>query len=279
MTRPAETEKRIQGATASARWAGGNSAARRSVPRNGVAWFTAFLRTRAFEVYVVVMSLVIGLGILTYYQLSRGPRRARILLRTWSSLFIEGARILLGTRYRVDGLKDMPPGPLLFIGNHQSYWESIALTAVIPDINVISKSSAMKIPIFGWGLRYAPMIRVERSQPGQNLRRIIREAKASIADGRSVLIFPEATRVDPGKRRAFARGFELLYRHCAVPAVPVITNAGLHWTTGFATKFPGEITLRFLPATPPGQEMAAFATEIERQINREKDRLLPQRHC
>lgn len=192
----------------------------------------------------------------------------------WSSGFIRAAQIIIGVNYRVLGRENIPDEPCIFVCNHQSYWESIALTAFIPDINVISKTGAMAIPVFGWGLRHAPMIPVNRTQRGMNLRRIVREAERSIANGRSVLIFPEGTRVKPGARRRYLRGLKLLYASCNAPMVPIVQDAGRCWTEGFSVKHPGMVTMRFDPAIEPGHNPAEVAQNIEAHINREKDGLL-----
>lgn len=239
------------------------------------------VRTRVFEAYVFIVSLLTGILIPVYLHWTRRPKEVRVVLRFWSRSFIFGARAILGIRYRIEGAGNIPDHPVIFAGNHQSCWESIAMTAFVPDINIVTKRPAMAIPVFGWGLKYAPMTPVDRDAPGQNIRRLVREAQMSITNGRSMLIFPEGVRVPPGERRPFQRGIELLYGLCAAPVVPFVTNAGIHWPGGFTTKRPGEIIVRFLPPIPPGQDPQACALRIERLLNEEKDRLPgnhPQRH-
>jgi 1-acyl-sn-glycerol-3-phosphate acyltransferase len=232
------------------------------------------LRTRLFEIAILLWSLPFGLAILTVFRVVRPPTIVRAALRLWSAGFILAARHVVGVRYRLEGTENVPAGPVVFVSNHQSYWESIAFTAFVPHINVISKAEAMEIPIFGWGLRHAPMTPVFRNRRGGNLRRIVRDARKSLTEGRSVLIFPEGTRVDPGCRRPHLRGLELLYSACDAPLVPVVHNAGLCWTAGFAVKRAGEVVVRFCPPIPPGQDSARIARMTEALLNREKDALL-----
>ncbi len=241
---------------------------------NLVAETLAFLRTRLFDIYVLFMSLGVGSLIVVYHYWVRNPRQIRGLLRFWSRAFIEGARVIIGIRYRIEGVENIPDKPVIFIGNHQSYWESIMMTVLIPHINVVTKRAAMSIPVFGWGLFHAPMIPIDRDAPGRNLRRMLRLGAQSISEGRSLLIFPEGGRVPVAERRKYTRGFELLYKRCDADVVPFVTNAGLHWPAGFATKRPGLITLRFLPAIPSGGDHRAFAREIEAVLNLEKERLI-----
>ena len=232
------------------------------------------LRTRLFEIAILLWSVPFGLAILTVFRVVRPPSVVRRALRHWSSGFILAARHVVGVRYRFEGLENVPAGPVVFVSNHQSYWESIAFTAFVPHINVVSKAEAMEIPVFGWGLRHAPMTPVFRSRKGANLRRIVREARKSLAQGRCVLIFPEGTRVSPGCRRPHLRGLELLYSACEAPVVPVVHNAGLCWTVGFGVKRAGEVVMRFCPPIAPGQDPGRIARQTEALLNREKDALL-----
>lgn len=252
----------------------GEIAQRDAVSTNIVGACIGFLRTRLFEIYMVVVSALMGLVILVYLRWTRKPREVRWFLRLWSASFIYGARVIVGMRYRLEGLENIPEEPVIFVGNHQSYWESIAMTVFFPHINVVTKRAAMSIPVFGWGLQHAPMIPIYRDTPGQNLRRLLRDGSSSITEGRSILIYPEGGRVPPRERRPYSRGLAPLYRKCGCDVVPFVTNAGLHWFSGFKTKRPGIVTIRFLPAIPSGQPPQEFAADIEHLLNQEKDRLL-----
>lgn len=231
-------------------------------------------RTRLFELAILCWSLLFGFVILTLFQVTRPPWLVRKAVRLWSAGFVFAARWIVGVRYTIEGRENIPDHPVIFVSNHQSYWESIALTALLPDVNILTKVEAMDIPVFGWGLRYAPMIKVHRGRPRTNLGRIIREVKRSIADGRSILIFPEGTRVEPGCTLPYKAGLNLIYAGAKVPVVPIAHNAGLLWTKGFAAKVPGHVTLRFCQPIPAGWCPDLLATEIETMINREKDLLL-----
>jgi 1-acyl-sn-glycerol-3-phosphate acyltransferase len=235
-----------------------------------------WLRTRLFELAILLWSLPFGVAILSFFQIHRSPPHVRRVLRLWSAGFIWAARTIVGVRYSIKGRDNIPDRPVIFVCNHQSYWESIAFTVLIPHINIITKAEAMDIPVFGWGLRHAPMIAVYRSHRGSNIRRIVREAQKCLAEGRSILLFPEGTRVKPGQTRRFERSLELLYRICGVEIVPVAHNAGLCWTEGFATKAAGLVTMRFYPPIAIGLDPKTVALGIERMLNREKAALSDQ---
>jgi len=128
----------------------GQSAQACVVSKSLVGTCVAFLRTRLFEIYMLLVSVLIGLVIVFYLRWTRKPREVRWMLRVWSSAFIYGARTIIGMKYRLEGVENIPEGPVLFVGNHQSYWESIAMTVFFPHINVVTKQEAMLIPVFGW---------------------------------------------------------------------------------------------------------------------------------
>ena len=235
-----------------------------------------WLRTRVFELAIFVWSLPFGLAILTIFKIHRSPAQVRWLVRLWSSGFIFAARWLVGVRYTIEGRENIPEHPVIYVGNHQSYWESIASTALIPNINIITKAGAMDIPVFGWGLRHAPMIAVYRDRRGSNLRRILSEARKSLSEGRSILMFPEGGRVKPGYYRSYERSLALLYQRCNVDIVPFAHNAGLFWTEGFAAKVAGVITVRIYPPIASGQDPKIVASQLEKMLNRERDALMQQ---
>ncbi|MEO1459093.1 MAG: lysophospholipid acyltransferase family protein [Pseudomonadota bacterium] len=238
-----------------------------------------FVRTRLFDLCIFVWSLLFGIAIMTYFKIQCRPREVRWILWLWTNGFIRAARAICGVRYRVEGLETVPDRPVVFVANHHSYWESIALCAFLPNVNVVTKRASMSIPVFGWGLRCAPMIPVDRDRPGQNLRRIVRQAKRSLAEGRSVLIFPEGQRVSAWERCRFQRGLELIYGELGSEVVPIVHNAGLLWPRGFEVKRPGLITMRFLPVEPAGEPPEAFVARLEALLNAEKDRLLTAEHA
>jgi len=235
----------------------------------------ALFRTRAFELSVLAWSLPFGVAILTYLKYWGRPRQIRMLLRLWSSGFIHCARVIAGVDWRIVGAENVPNEPVIYVANHQSYWESIAFTAFVPDLNVISKREATRIPVFGFGIERAPMTLVDRKAKGQNIRKMVADVRRTLDEGRSVLIYPEGTRIDPGQRGRFNRGVELLCRSCDARVIPVVHNAGLFWPSGFGSKRPGAITVKFLPPLDHRSGDGSTLAVLEELLNREKDLLLP----
>ena len=80
------------------------------------------------------------------------------------------------------------------------------------------------------------------------------------------MVFPEGTRTEPGEVKTYQSGIAALYKDLDVPVIPVALNSGLLWSRRSILRKPGTITLRFLPAIPPGLNRADFMTRLEADI-------------
>ena len=152
-----------------------------------------------------------------------------------------------------DLLENLPSGPVIIASKHQSSWETLAFVKLFPDAAIVMKRELVFIPIVGWAMARAGHIAVERGDGALAMRSLLRQAKAVVAEGRSILIFPEGTRTAVDVRQDYQMGTAALYRHLGVPVVPVALNSGLFWGRRKWVKRPGTITVQVLPPIGPGQ--------------------------
>ncbi len=183
-------------------------------------------------------------------------------------------RVICGTRDAFSGLENIPPGPLLIAAKHQSAWETFALLPLFDDPAFILKQELMRIPVFGWIAAKLRMIPVDRSAGRAALKEMTRVARAELAAGRQVLIFPEGTRRPPGAAPAYKAGVSSLYTQLGVPCLPVALNSGLYWPRRAMIRRPGTIRVEILPAIPPGLRREAFMARLEADIETASARLL-----
>ena len=88
-----------------------------------------------------------------------------------------------------------------------------------------------------------------------------------IAQGFSILIFPEGTRVSPGKRGKYHAGGAWVACRLGAPVVPVAHNAGLYWGKNEFIKRPGEIRVQIgEPIYPAGLKPDAVNAAAEEWI-------------
>jgi 1-acyl-sn-glycerol-3-phosphate acyltransferase len=87
-------------------------------------------------------------------------------------------------------------------------------------------------------------------------------------------MFPEGTRVAPGRRRAYQPGIAALYLQLERPVVPVALNSGMYWSRRSFLKRPGRIVVEFLEPIEPGLDRRSFMAELERRLEGASERLL-----
>lgn len=230
-----------------------------------------WLRSLAFNVgwYLgSVLLAVVGSPLLL------APRRIVITwARAWIAFVLWWLRTTCGLSHCVVGLENLPAGPVIIACKHQSSWETLAFTLLFPDIAIVLKRELLFIPIVGWAMARAGNIAIARGDGAAALRGLVKQGRAAIAEGRSIVIFPEGTRVAPGDARPYHVGTAALYRQLNVPVVPVALNSGLFWGRRKWIKRPGTITLEVLSPIPPGLKRDAFMDTLRERIETATARL------
>jgi 1-acyl-sn-glycerol-3-phosphate acyltransferase len=177
------------------------------------------------------------------------PRMLRYrIISGWSRLVVGLARMLLGIRWRVEGLEHLPARPAVILSKHQSAWETMAFQIIFPPQVHVLKRELLWIPFFGWGLALMSPIAIDRSRGVAALRAIARRGRERLQQGFWVVVFPEGTRVRPGERRPYQLGGAWLASAAGAPVVPVAHNAGLLWPRNAFLKRPGTVTVRIGPS-------------------------------
>lgn len=203
------------------------------------------------------------------------PRRFVV---AWSLFWIDFClwwlRISCRLTHRVRGHENMPAGPVILACKHQSSWETLAFSRLFPNSATVLKRELVLIPVVGWAMARVGNIAVERGDGAKALRGLMKRAKATLADGRNILIFPEGTRVAVGAEKPYQIGTAALYRQLGVPVVPVALNSGVFWGRRKFIKWPGVIDVEILPAIPPGLDRETFMATLRERIEGATARLV-----
>ena len=86
-------------------------------------------------------------------------------------------------------------------------------------------------------------IAIDRAAGREALKQMVEQGKDRLARGLWVVIFPEGTRIEPGKKGKYHIGGAWLATHTQATVVPVAHNAGEFWRKNAFTKTPGVITV------------------------------------
>ncbi|MEA5114113.1 MAG: lysophospholipid acyltransferase family protein [Geobacteraceae bacterium] len=173
-------------------------------------------------------------------------------LHSYSKLWAKVGLFFAGVKIQVHGTDKIPAGvPLIFMGNHQSNFDILTLYSGLPHhFSWIAKQELFRIPLFGYAMKRAGYLPLDRSDGRQALKTMEFAAK-KIRDGVSVMVFPEGTRSMDGKLLPFKRGGFLLAARAGVPIVPftISGSAQVNPPKRLAVR-KGVISIRFADPIP-----------------------------
>jgi 1-acyl-sn-glycerol-3-phosphate acyltransferase len=183
--------------------------------------------------------------------------------RAWGPI---GLRIA-GARLEVIRRADDPVGPAVYVSNHESALDIWALfIAIRRNLRFVAKKELFDLPVFGWYLRMARFVEVDRRNHARAVASLEKGADI-VREGVSLIVFPEGTRSPDGHVQAFKKGPFVLAARAGVPVVPVaITGAAERAPKGQIAVFPG--TIRVAIGAPVDPALYAGRDELLREVRR-----------
>lgn len=227
-------------------------------------WFrTVFFLLPAIAVYTIVL----GAMSLGSTLVDKRGRAAHWCARTWSRLILRTS----GVTVESSGIERLDPhGTYVFVANHQSFYDIPVLFWSLPQqLRIIAKESLGRFPFIGWHLRRTGHMLVDRKRPDR--AKVFGWANRLMANGLSLIVFPEGTRSRDGRVARFKGGGFYLALEAGLPVVPISIVGSRHvMLKGRLTAYPGGIALivhepidtRGLAGTDP----RAFAERVRQMI-------------
>jgi 1-acyl-sn-glycerol-3-phosphate acyltransferase len=148
-------------------------------------------------------------------------------------------------------------------------YETIVLLDLLEHPIIVLKAELARLPMWGWLARCYGMIPVERHGSTGAMRAMLRSAQKARESGRSVVIFPEGTRVLPGEMPALRPGFAGLYKALGLPTVPLALDSGRLMPKGRFVRHSGTIHFRYGEPIPAGLPRAEAEARVHAAINRD----------
>ena len=176
----------------------------------------------------------------------------------WCAIISWMTKVFCGLTFEVEGLENINPNqPVVFLSNHQSAWETLALRYILPPHSVVIKRELLYFPIWGWSLLTLKSIVINRKNQGTTY----------LNEGLSVLIFPEGTRTAAGEVRKFSIGGAMLAHQAGYPVIPIAHNAGYFWPRYSFFKYKGVIKVKIgAEIATEGRKAADINSEAENWI-------------
>jgi len=186
-----------------------------------------------------IYTIVLGALSLASSPVDRHGRFAHRCARWWAVLILRTT----GVRVRVSGMDRVRgDASYVFASNHQSIYDiPIVFATLSLDLRIVAKASLGHFPFLGWHLRTAGHVLVDRDRPGAG---VVKRMRRLVADGASVIVFPEGTRSVDGNVGRFKGGIFLMAIETRLPIVPVTIDGSRHvMRKGRLMVCPGEVGL------------------------------------
>ena len=156
---------------------------------------------------------------------------------------------LAGIELTVIGEENVPDEPVLFIGNHRSYFDIVITYARCKNLTgYIAKKEMEKIPLLSTWMRYLHCLFLDRKDIKQGLKTIL-TAVDKVKSGISICIFPEGTRnrnKDELDMLPFHEGSFKIATKANCPIIPIaISNSANIFEAHFPKISPAKVVVEY----------------------------------
>jgi 1-acyl-sn-glycerol-3-phosphate acyltransferase len=230
------------------------------------------VRSLIFLFVFYLWSAVLAIGSL---PLLLGPRRWTIeIFRFWARGIIVQLRLICDVRVELRGREHVPTGRAIVAPKHQCMFDVFAQFIWLRDSCFVMRKELMRIPFFGLYAWKTGMVVLDREGGSKALRDLLAQARDRLQEPRTLVIFPEGHRGEPGVAGDYHPGVAGLSRDLELATYPVATNSGVHWPAHGFIRRPGVIVFEYLPPIPTGLKRAEYMRRLEADIETASNALL-----
>ncbi len=222
----------------------------------------AFLRSLIFSIGSVIALILVSA--FSVFTLPFSFETRYRMVTQWARFTLWWFRVTCGVRYEVRGLENVPESTCIIFSKHQSTWETLFIQRFFPPQAWLLKKELLSVPMFGWALRLAEPIAIDRNAGRKAIKQLLEQGKRRLQLGRWVVVFPEGTRMTPGKKGKYGAGGAMLAQSTGYPVLPIAHNAGTVWPKKGFLKRPGTIVFSIGPLIDTQSKKAG-------EINREAE--------
>ncbi len=234
------------------------------------------LRSILFNILYVFGSLFWSIALL--WALALPPNKCTEVISHFYGGYMRWImRHVMGLKFEFRGLENLPTDtPYIIAAKHQSAMETLLIpfTKEFRYPVIILKKELTRLPIWGFYPKAMGLVAINRGDGMESMRAMTAGCKNALANGRSIAIFPQGTRVKPGAVKPYKSGIAKIYKDLGVPIVPLALNTGVFWGRNAFFKKPGVVVFEFMPAIPAGQPPLKVIAQVEQSLEAESDRLV-----
>jgi 1-acyl-sn-glycerol-3-phosphate acyltransferase len=148
----------------------------------------------------------------------------------------------------------------VIVANHQSLLDILVLFRLFVHFKWVSKIENFRVPCIGWNMSLNRYIKLQRGSR-ESVARMMRDCERTLAEGSSVMIFPEGTRSRDGCLQAFKPGAFTIAQRARAAILPIVVEGTARALPkrGFVLQGRHSIRVRVLDEIP-------YATFAERPV-------------
>src|SRR5438477_647273 len=182
-----------------------------------------------FWLFLVASSIVLfPVAVLIWAVTAPFDRRRALLHRFtcfWASLY---TWLNPAWRVRVEGRDRIrPDAAYVMVANHQSLLDILVLFRLFVHFKWVSKIEIFRVPCVGWNMRLNRYIALRRGDRA-SVARMMDACERTLAEGSSIMIFPEGTRSASGQLQKFKPGAFAMALAARAPVLPIVVEGTAH---------------------------------------------------
>jgi 1-acyl-sn-glycerol-3-phosphate acyltransferase len=235
---------------------------------------------RSIVFLVGALAITAPFGLLVPLGRIFGTEPPFTLARLYTQVMLKWVELSCGITYEVTGWENVPKFPVVIMSKHQSAWETIFIESSFPSQCWIVKKELLWLPFVGWGLMAIRAIAIDRTAGSSAREQIVEQGAERLKEGHWVTIFPEGTRVAPGKSGRYGIGGALLATRTGTPILPIAHNAGEYWGRDAFKKKRGTVKVVIGPLIPAaGRDVVSVNNDVQGWIEGQMRVISPERYA
>jgi 1-acyl-sn-glycerol-3-phosphate acyltransferase len=164
--------------------------------------------------------------------------------------------------------KIRPETPYVMVANHLSLLDILVLFRLFTHFKWVSKIENFRVPFIGWNMSLNRYIKLRRGDR-MSVVQMMESCEQTLAQGNSIMMFPEGTRSPTGHMRSFKPGaFELALK-TASPILPIVIRgtANALPKRGFVLRGRHPISITVLDEIPAESFTGATVDELTGHVH------------
>jgi 1-acyl-sn-glycerol-3-phosphate acyltransferase len=157
--------------------------------------------------------------------------------------------------------------PVVLVANHRSLIDILVLFRLHTHFRWVSKIENFRVPFIGWNMRMCDYIPLRRGD-GPSIQAMNRHCDRTLAEGNSIMMFPEGTRSATAQLRSFKLGAFRIAARNKVPIQPILIRGTAEALPkrGFILQGRHPISIEILDPIPVEEIITCEAEEMMARV-------------